>query len=158
MRGFQRDLNKESGSALFLAVVLLTLLAGLGIAQVAVQQKSIQQSSFFLSRGRLRKDAESGGTQASARSTWPAAAALVNALTVASGVLRSGSRSVSVCDVSCLNARPRSNLSFACLIVSTRSLPVFNQRPFSNSRCRTSMGFRMILDEYSWSSSAATTA
>ncbi len=52
--------NTREGNAAFLALVALTLLAGLSLAQFAVSKKSLEKSDFFLSRVELRRYAESG--------------------------------------------------------------------------------------------------
>ena len=50
----------EEGNALFLTLMLVTLLVGLAAAQAGVQQKNLQQSRFYVARKALHKYAESG--------------------------------------------------------------------------------------------------
>lgn len=50
----------REGNAAVLALVTLTLLAGLSLAQFSVTKSSVERSSFFLSRSELRRYAESG--------------------------------------------------------------------------------------------------
>ena len=54
------DSTGQNGNVAVLAVVSLTLLAGLSMAQFSFTRKSIQQSNYFLSRSELRRYAESG--------------------------------------------------------------------------------------------------
>lgn len=55
-----RRLTRQEGNAAVLALVTLTLLAGLSMAQYSYTRKNVQQSDYFLSRAELRRYAESG--------------------------------------------------------------------------------------------------
>lgn len=52
--------NRQNGNATVLALVALTVLAGLSMAQFTVTRKNFERSDFFLSRTALRRYAESG--------------------------------------------------------------------------------------------------
>ena len=51
---------RRNGSVLLLAIVILVLIGALAAAQVAVQQKNLQQSASFLQRSNLHSYAENG--------------------------------------------------------------------------------------------------
>ena len=55
-----RTITRQEGNAAILALVSLTLLAGLSMAQFSFTRKNVQQSDYFLSRAALRRSAESG--------------------------------------------------------------------------------------------------
>ena len=59
--GFLRRVTTgRDGNTAILALISLTLLAGLAMAQFTVTRRSVQRSDFFLSRVELRRYAESG--------------------------------------------------------------------------------------------------
>ena len=60
MRSFPETSHSRDGNAAILAIVVLTLLAGLSMAHFSVTRKNVRQSDYFLSRVQLRRYAESG--------------------------------------------------------------------------------------------------
>ena len=60
MRCSSQTSHRHDGNAAILAIVTLTLLAGLSMAHSTITRRNIQQSDFFLSRSELRRYAESG--------------------------------------------------------------------------------------------------
>lgn len=60
MRRYQGRTDNREGNAAVLALVTLTLLAGLSLAQFTVTKSSVERSDFFLTRTELRRYAESG--------------------------------------------------------------------------------------------------